>query len=106
MYKIKHRSKETNKSILLVTFENESLSDMSSAICLLLSIFGHSALITKVINTDLKELGQYPNYLFLYFLQHGGAFIFCFSMTLMHYVQKKNLRSTIWKKVKETFRLQ
>ena len=101
MYKIKNKSQETHTSVLLVTLENESLSDMSTAFCLLLSIFGHTALLSKVTSTDIKSLGLYPNYLYLDFLQYGAALIFCFSMALMYYVQKKDLRTTIWRKIKE-----
>ena len=101
LYKIKNKSQETNTSVLLVTLENESLSDMSTAFCLLLSIFGHTALISKVRRTDIRSLGLYPNYLYLDLLQYGAALIFCFSMSLMYYVQKKDLRTTIWRKIKE-----
>jgi NO-binding membrane sensor protein with MHYT domain len=47
---------------------------------------------------------QYPNYNVVYFFHHGSSFLFCASISAMHYVGHSELRNTLLRKVTNVFR--
>ena len=89
---------ESHKGQLFLV-EEDSLADFYSSVCYLTSVLGHAALIAKVAAT-VRDLAEYPNYLYMYFLQHFSSFLFCGSISAIYYVRHRNLRQTVFRTLK------
>ena len=100
-YKLKHKAKNSKKSLLLASFEKESLSDITSNFGYIVIIILGSSLMRKMNSIDINKVNEYPVYLSVYFLHLGMIHSCALARCFMYYLIHPNLRVTVFREVKE-----
>ena len=99
VYKSKHRAE--HHQAVLGNLEKESLSDLSSNICMFVCTILATLLLRKVNFLSLSIVNEYPNYMFVYLLHLGMPNIFCILQSFFLYLRHKNLRKVVTREIKD-----
>lgn len=98
-YRSKHRAE--HHQAILGNMEKESLSDLSSNICMFISTIIASIVLRRVNFMSLQNINQFPNYLYVYLLHLGMPNIFCITQSFFLYLRHKNLRQVVTREIKD-----
>ena len=82
VYFYRSKLQEENQVSVLGSFEKNSLSDLSSNICMFVSMILAFTLIKRVNSVDPQALQEYPYYLYVYLLHLGIPNLLCFNQCL------------------------
>ena len=110
IYKNKFKDRDLDeirvqKNSLLKAIENQSLLDCTSISfnMALLAIFG--MVVLKLGQVEPKDLNEFPNYFLVYWIQLVNAPLMSISLFAMCYLRNENLRKSVFKEVKNFWRL-
>ena len=100
-YKLKHKVKNSNRSVLLISLEKDSLSDLSSNIGYFVLIASYAALVRTFNSFTIESVNEFPFYLLVYLIQLGMANLCVFIQCFSYYLRHQDLRVTVYREIKE-----
>ena len=108
VFKLKTSSTNVDKvscltSTFLTNFENQSLSDFTTNIVMIVLLGIETVTVHFVNNLKPEDANVYPNYLYVYQLHIYGPFLFGGFLPMVYYLRHKPLQSVIFRELRDLF---
>ena len=92
-----------NKLITFKNVEKDSLSDLTTSICIVIVASVAIVLTVKVNQIPIKDFNCYPNYFYEYFFRMVWPNLFGLTFVLFYFYRNAKLRSTIQLEIRNLF---